>query len=234
MCEDLESLDLDTLREILAREEAKKEEIRQRFLAVEAEVQETDRLSEQQEESMMNRLSKGINMLKAENRSLAARIAKEEEYVRTTLTEKLGAVLKDKEDLQAILTYQESQVIDRLQTDIDRLTQESLKLESRLNSSDVGMAPIDPSSIDDSMASLLDQSEKTKTDYESELASLRREIERLVTADTILVQRVSAAQIELMTLANRRLTSNNGSSISSVTDSDSGPLGKKRRRQSAV
>jgi hypothetical protein len=206
----LEEMSLERLWELLAIEEQKTADVMGAFRALEQEVQETDRLAEQEEESIVNLLHKGMTQLKEDNQALAARIAKEEEYVRTTLTEKLSAVLKDKEDLQAVLTYQESQVIDRLQADIDRLTKEALRLESRLSSSDVDIASIDTGSIDESLTALLKESEKAKQDYETELAALRQEIERLVTANTILIQRVSAGQIELATIASSTPAGNPG------------------------
>lgn len=188
----------EQLRELLASETSKTEKLKSDIVELENAVQETGRSNERQEERMMNFFNKRIRQLKAENSAIAARIQREEEYVRTTLSEKYHQVLRDKAELETALAFQESQVIDQLQMELDRLTQESIKLESQLKSHEIDNIPIETDKIDASLGKMLQDSEKTKQDYDRELSNLRQEIERLITANSILLQRVSAAQMELM------------------------------------
>ena len=212
---DFSGLSTAELRALLESEKSKRDALSQDLAKVETELQETGRANEREEEKMMNNFNKRIKQLRKENVSIAMRIQREEEYIKTTLTEKYNGVIKDKERLQDALAYQEGQVIEHLQLEIDRLNQEALSLEGKLRDGSAGQA-IDVSQVDASLHRMLEESEKRKSDYEAELTEVRKEVERLITANSLLLQRVSAAQMELM--VEQPTTAVYGETLSRLTD----------------
>lgn len=223
--EELNNLSIEELNAILATEEKTHEELVQKKSQLEGEIQQTNREKEREEERMMNSFSKRIQSLKRENAEMLIKIQKEEEYIKNNLQQKLDEVLKEKESLEMTLSYQESQVVEQLQQDIDRMTQEATILESQVNSgasntdanenSQKQSMVLTRSKSMESLKKIAEESEKTKKEYEMELANLRKDIERLITANSILMQRVGNAQ---MTLLAQRPTGVISSSSSQGTD----------------
>lgn len=203
--EDLNKLSIEELNALLATEEKTHSDLLQKKTQLEGEIQQTNREKEREEERMMNAFSRRIQSLKRENAEMLVKIQKEEEYIKNNLQQKLDEVLKEKESLEMTLSYQESQVVEQLQQDIDRMTQEATILESQINS---GASNTDAnenqtmvltrSKSMESLKKIAEESEKTKKEYELELASLRKDIERLITANSILMQRVGNAQMSLI------------------------------------
>lgn len=208
--EDLNKFSIEELNAILAKEEETHNDLLQKKTVLEGEIQQTNREKEREEERMMNAFSKRIQSLKRENAEMLVKIQQEEEYIKNNLQQKLDDVLKEKESLEMTLSYQESQVIEQLQQDIDRMTQEATILESQVNSgaSNTDSANNSPNKNNtialtrsksmESLKKIAEDSEKTKKEYEIELANLRKDIERLITANSILMQRVGNAQMSLV------------------------------------
>ena len=239
MSDALSNVPTAELRALLETEKSKRDALQSELRAMETELQETGRANEREEEKLMNKFNKRIKHLRKENAVTAMRIQREEEYVRTTLAEKHNNLIKNKERLQEALAYQEGQVIERLLLEIDRLTQEELALEGRLRTGVCSAADVDTSQADASLKRMLEQSEKRKKDYENELTEVRKEVERLITANSLLLQRVSSVQMELMT--EHPKTCAYCETISRLTDIDKVPrkfddlpptfVAKRRRRQ---
>lgn len=206
--EELNKLSIEELNAILATEEKAHDDLLQKKSQLEGEIEQTNREKEREEERMMNAFSKRIQSLKRENAEMLIKIQKEEEYIKNNLQQKLNEVLKEKESLEMTLSYQESQVIEQLQSDIDRMTQEATILESQVNSGALNADANDSaqnqkmfltrSKSMESLKKIAEESEKTKKEYEIELANLRKDIERLITANSILMQRVGNAQMSLL------------------------------------
>ncbi|OHT05948.1 hypothetical protein TRFO_26163 [Tritrichomonas foetus] len=195
---DLDKLNIDDLKALLAKEESEKQKLTAQLSNLENEVQNTTLDKERQEERILNIVGKKIKELKQENAEMAQKIQKEEEYIKSTLKDKYKAVLRDKEILEETLNYQEQQVIDHLQLEIDRMTQEATDLEAQLRSHEIDNIPFERDKVDASIAAVLKESQKNKNDYEKELATLRKEVERMITANSLMFKRISALQLELI------------------------------------
>lgn len=202
--EDFSSFTIEQLNEILKTEEETRQSLIIKRSQLEKEIQDTNRENEREEEGMMNAFSKKIEILKKENSDMLLKIQAEEEYIKNNLQQKLDNVLKEKESLEMILAYQESQVIDRLQQDIDRLTQEATKLETQINNPEqTADIPEETkllrrSKSMESLQMIAHQTEQTKKEYETELANLRTDIERLITTNQILMQRIASVQMQFI------------------------------------
>ena len=142
--------------------------------------------------------------MKNQNAEIQQKIHKEEQFVINNLYEKYKIVVKEKEDLEQKLQLEETQVIEKLQFELDKLKNTEIQLESQiaqLKSSN--NLPKLTDKVNEELEEMYQKSIKTKNDYNSELIKLRQEIERIITTNNLLIQRISAAQLNLMTSKNR-------------------------------
>ena len=212
----LESLDVDSLRAILAQEESDCAALKKKCSEIESIYQTTSQEKELQEERILNLFGKKIKQLKQENLEISKKIQNEERYVKSTLTEKYNEVLRDKQKLLDVLNYQEQMVIEKLQVEIERMTQEATNLEVQLKSHELGDVQIERDKVDESLENIIKGLDKNKIEYEKELQTLRTEVERMITANSVLFKRISMLQMELISrsklhwLAKKRANEDEG------------------------
>ncbi|OHT15862.1 hypothetical protein TRFO_13690 [Tritrichomonas foetus] len=173
---------------------------------LEISIQNTSRENEKQEEKLMNNYQQKIDYLRHQNVVTAQKIHKEEQYIINTLYEKYKIVLKEKEALQEKLQEEESMVIEKLQFELDKMKKIEILLEAKLSQCETNHAssncdlinPVLTGKLSEELEQMYQQSVKTKDDYSNELVKLRQEIERLITANNLLIQRISTTQMSLV------------------------------------
>lgn len=193
--EQLDSLSIEELQALLESEAVEAKKLKMEITGLETAIQEIGRSNEREEERMMSTFNKKIKQLRTENNSMSMKIEMESEYVRTTLTNKYNSILQEREELQAVLANQERDIITRLQNEIKELTEQAAELESKLNNGE----QIEKSRAEEILKKLLDAGDETKVEYDKELAKLSDKVNALIQSNKELMQKISDAQIELMT-----------------------------------
>ena len=198
-----QSLTVDELKRIKSEKQAQNEKLNNEIIELQKSLQEITRDQERKEESMMNNYKNQIEELKRQNRSLQSRIEHEENCTISKLYERYKKVLKEKEELQFQLQREEGEVIENLQFEISNIKNVEVRLETQLSQanhkeSDDYKNKLDLDLVDEELNKLLQQSEKTKNDYEKELMLLTSEIEKYITANSILSQRIAAVERDLI------------------------------------
>lgn len=83
---------------------------------------------EQEEEFLVNKLSKRLNQLKREKQTLANEVEQEEEYLVNNLQKRLAKVVKEKEELERRLEAETEYVVNKVKGKLEELARERTQL----------------------------------------------------------------------------------------------------------
>ena len=199
MSEDLSSLSVEQLKEILEKERKEKQRLSAEVAALEKAVQEFGRANERQEEGLMSSFTKQLKKLRADNSVMAVRIEREDEYVKTTLKDKYQAILMEKEALENTLEKDHNRVNNQLQNKLEALNKENENLEAIL---DV------PDKVEEKLKELVESYKTMNESYHNEAAKLRKEVNDLLSSNNALIQRIGAIELEIMTEPDKSAAAN--------------------------
>lgn len=158
-------------------------------------IQNTTRDNERQEEQIMNSYQEKIFKLRNENAAESQKIHNEEDSVHKALDKRVDKVIKEKEQLEARLKAEESSIIGKLQSEIEKEKGNEIMLESQISED---MTPVDFDSLPPELNEEYQQIQQTKSEKVLELIMLRQQIERIITNNNFISHKISATQMELV------------------------------------
>ncbi|OHT04426.1 hypothetical protein TRFO_06309 [Tritrichomonas foetus] len=192
--QELEALSIDELRAYRDSIASSNNSLNNDIAQLENDISITTRENEEHEGNLMNNYQQKIINLRTQNVVVAKKLQKEEEFVANGLKNRLRDVMKENEELEERLKTEENFVIDKLMGEINKLKGTELMLEAQL--ADV-VVPLDTNTVDPELDELYQESVNKKNELSMEYIALRLEVERLITSNNILSQRIASAQMEV-------------------------------------
>ena len=161
---------------------------------LEQDIKSATKSNEQKEFDLNCDYKERISELRTQNKAAAHELQIEENIVVNDLYKKLRDVLREKEELEERLKHEEDVVIEKLMSEIEKVKGTELALEAQLT--DV-LVPVDTESISSELDQLYQDSINKKNEFSLEYIQLRLEVERLITSNSLLSQRIASAQMEI-------------------------------------
>lgn len=192
---DLTSMTFEELSAYRDKIKQQNESLKTEISQLEEIIQNTTRDNERQEEQIMNSYQEKIFKLRNENVAESQKIHNEEDNALKALDKRVDKVIKEKDQLEARLKAEESSIINKLQSEIEKEKGNEIMLESQISED---MTPIDFDTISPELNDEYQQIQQTKNEKVLELILLCQQIERIITNNNFLSHKISSAQMELV------------------------------------
>lgn len=191
---DLESMSFEELSAYRDKIKLQNDTLKTEIVQLEEIIQNTTRDNERQEEQIMNSYQEKIFKLRNANFAESQKIHNEEDNALKALDKRVDKVIKEKDQLEARLKAEESSIIDKLQSEIEKEKGNEIMLESQISED---MTPVDFDTISPELNEEYQQIQQTKNEKVLELIMLCQQIERIITNNNFISHKISSTQMEL-------------------------------------
>lgn len=170
---------------------------------------------EQEEEFLVNKLSKRLNQLKREKQTLANEVEQEEEYLVNNLQKRLAKVNMEKEELERRLEAETEYVVNKVKGKLEELARERVQLSGEKAALQAEKADLKAQVTD--LAAAVQKINREKVHLEQTLEAeeeqvvnrLQRELEAVVRNYHVLEHRLEAAGISVSSISQLEPISTN-------------------------